>query len=66
MTDALDFWWGLFLWLVVGFGVLAMIILWVIVIVASVVSVFRFIKEYKKAATELEKEEEGDGPPLHF
>lgn len=55
------------MWMLIGLGVLALSIIWVMIVVAAVTTIMKFIKEYKKASAELEAEERGeDEGPTHY
>ena len=63
MSLALD----ILAWLGVGLIFLVLTIIWVVIVVASVSTIMRFIQQYKKTSAELDREEAGDGGPhLNF
>ncbi|QPL14694.1 membrane protein [Gordonia phage Schwartz33] len=62
MSLALD----IILWLLIGLGILALSVIWALIVTASTVTILRFVREYKKASLELEKEEAGEEPPPHY
>lgn len=63
MSLALD----ILAWLGVGLIFLVLTIIWVVIVVASVSTIMRFIQQYKKTSAELDREEAGDdGPHLNF
>ena len=49
------------LWMAAGLAFLALSIVWVAIVASSAASIFRFIKEYKKASAELDAEEKEEG-----
>ena len=49
--------WEVLLWLLIAMGVTLAVVIWVAVIVASVMTIFKFVKHYREASQALEEAE---------
>lgn len=52
------------LWVLLSLGFLAGLVIWVVILAATWVTVSRFLSEYKKAASDLEKKEREEAQAL--
>lgn len=55
-------------WSAIAFAILVVSIVWVMILVASVLTITRFVKQYNATSAQMAREEQGEdeGPPLHF